>query len=361
MSEDISNKITENQYMGIVQGSMIAMGILTLARGVSKYAYQQGWIPVIIAGMYPIFVVLLATFIDKKMKHCDFWEINNKIYGKFLSYMITIIFFIVFVFLQLSIVSGFVNIIHLVLVPFIKPYIIVIITTLLTLYTAINGLTLVARLSEIVFYLVIISIGITLSFISQGTITNVMPFFSSFKDTLLGIPDSLYSYAGIELSYIVISFISNKKNIKKSGVYAVLTIILLYTINVFVTIYCIGWEMTSKSAYPILYIAATLEVPLLENVRTVIMILWSYVIFRILACDLFASAYCLSKVLGKGYKNSCIIITILVGILSFFMLPEYNRAKFIGELTIYIVAVGLGWGIITSIIILFKTKNSKDT
>jgi len=84
---NISNKITENQYRSIVEGSMIAVGILTLSRGVSRSAYHEGWISIILGGIYPITVVLLATFISKKANGCSFEKINDKIYGKFLSKM----------------------------------------------------------------------------------------------------------------------------------------------------------------------------------------------------------------------------------------------------------------------------------
>lgn len=360
MNKEINNKITENQYMAIVQSSMIAIGILTLAKGAAKYAYQDAWISVIIGGIYPIVVVILASFIDKKMNHYNFWQINNEVYGKFLSYIIIIVFIAVFSFSQLSIISGYINILHVILVAFIPQYVILITVMLLTLYTAINGLNIVGRLSEIVFYLVIFLIFVTMSLISQGNIINVMPFFSSFKNVLSAIPDSLYSYAGVELSYVVISFITNVKNTRKSGIYGVLTVIVSYTVNVFVTIWCIGWEMTSKHLYPSLYVASSVRIPLIENARTVIMIIWSFVIFRILACELFASSFCLSKATNISYQKSCIIITALLIPLSFFLLTVHNRAKIVDKITPYLVIVGLAWGIITSIIISLKKKNYKE-
>lgn len=360
MGKEGINKITENQYMAVVQSSMIAIGVLTLGRGVTKYAYQDAWISVIIGGIYPIIVVMMAAFIDKKMKHHNFWEINNELYGKFLSYIIIIIFIGVFSFSQISIISGYVNVVNVVLVPYLPMYVSIITIMLLTLYTAINGLNIVARLCEVVFYLVIFSIIIPIFFIYQGSIINLMPFFSSFKNILFAIPDSLYSYAGVELSYVIISFITNKRNTKKHGIYGVLTVIASYTSNVFMSIFCIGWEMTSKYSYPPLFISSSVEIPLIENARTTIMTIWSFVIFRILACELFASSFCLSKITNISYKKSCVIITAVLIPISFLLIPEHNRIKIVGKITPYLIMVGLAWGIITSVIILLKKKNYKE-
>lgn len=353
---NISNKITENQYRSIVEGSMVAIGILSLSRAVSRNAYQEAWISVILGGIYPIIVVLSASFIDKKMNGSSFEKINNKIYGKFLSKIILIAFFIRFIFSEATVISGFNNVTKIVIIPFISPYAIIIILSLLTLYTAVNGLTLVGRLCEAVSYLLVVMIIIMIAFSVEGYMINVRPFFSSFKNIISAVPDSLYSYAGIELSYIAIHFITNKANPKKKGLQAVLFIIFTYASNVFVIIYCLGWEVTSKNSYPILYLASILEIPIIENFRTTLIVIWSFIIFRILVCYLFASAYCLSKAFNIKYKASTVIAIILSAIVSIFMIPEYNRVDILDKVTPYTISFGTLWGVITSIIIVIKNK-----
>lgn len=353
---NISNKITENQYRSIVEGSMVAIGILTLSRGVSRSAYHEGWISVILGGIYPIIVVLLASFIDKKMNGYSFEEINDKVYGKFLSKIILIGFFIKFTLYGASILSGFTNVAKIVIVPFISPYIIIAVLFFITLYTTINGLTLVGRLCELVTYLLVGLVIIMNSLSIEGHMINVRPFFSSFKNIISAVPNSLFSYTGVELSYIAISFITNKTNPKKAGLQGVLFIIFTYTSNVFVVIYCLGWEIASKNSYPILYLASILEIPLIENLRTTLMVMWTFIIFRILACDFFGAAYSLSKAFNMKYKASVIITLILATIGSIFMMPEYNRVDILEKVTPYTMGFGVLWGVITSIIIVIKNK-----
>lgn len=356
----ITNKITQNQYRSIVEASMVAMGILSLSREVSRNAYQDAWISVILGGIYPIIVVLSASFIDRKMNGHSFDKINNKIYGKFLSKIILISFFIKFTFYGATIISGFTNVVKIVFVPFISPYVIIAVLFSITLYTTINGLTLVGRLCEIVSYLLVILVIMMITFSLEGHMINVRPVFSSFKNIILAVPNSLYSYTGVELTYIVISFITNKTNPKKAGLQAVLFIIFTYTSNVFVVIYCLGWEIASKNSYPILYLSSTLEIPLIENLRTTLMIIWSFVVFRILACYLFASGYCLSKAFNMKYKLGVIITLILGTIGSIFMIPEYNRADILDKVSPYTMAFGALWGVITCAIIVMKNKKASN-
>lgn len=353
---NINNKITEHQYIALVHSAMIAVGILSLSQSVAGNAHQQGWISVLIGGVYPIIVVVAAAYIDKKMNHIDFWEINKKVYGKVLAYPIVLTFFASTLFFEISIISGFTNVLNLTIVNFIPNYIILILVSLLTVYSALYGLTNIGRLCELFFYLMIGFIVLMIFFVSRGDIRNIKPVISSFKDIIKALPATLYSYTGVELSYIFIAFITNRKNTKKAGIIAVFTIIGIYALNVFITIYSVGWELTSEVSYPLLYLVATVHLPLIENFTALLMFLWSSIIFRILVCHLFASSYCLSMIIKINYKKCCIICSILALSLSYFFIPEYNRVKIVEAITPYVVIVGLLWGVITSVLVYFKTK-----
>ncbi|MBI6872505.1 GerAB/ArcD/ProY family transporter [Clostridium aciditolerans] len=353
---NINNKITEYQYIALVHSTMIAVGILSVAQSVTNDAHQQGWISVLIGGVYPIVVVVMAAYIDEKMNHIDFLKINNEIYGKFLTYVIVLIFFAMFLFLEVSVLSGFTNVLNLTIVNYIPRYIILIVITLLNVYSVIYGLTNIGRLCELFFYLMIAFVVLMMFFIPRGDIRNIKPIITSYKDIIKAIPATLYSYTGVEISYISLSFITNRKNAKKAGIIAVFTIIFIYTLNIFITIHFLGWELTSKVYYPLLYLVSTIHLPLVENFKILLIFLWSSIIFRILVCDLFASSYCLSKVIKMNYRGCCIICSILALGLSYFFIPEYNRTKILDTTTPYIVIFGVLWGVITSVLVRFKRR-----
>ena len=295
------------------------------------------------------------------MDHIDFWQLNNKIYGKFLTYIITLLFFMFFILLVTSVIAGFSNVMYVTIIYFIPRYLVVIAIIFLTLYTAISGLTVVGRVSELFSYSMVAFIALLLFFIQRGSMDNIKPLISNTKDIIKAVPASLFSYTGVEISYLTISFITNKKDIKKAGLIAAFTIIFIYVLNVFVTVYSLGWELTSKISYPLLYLVTTVHLPVIENFTSLMMVLWSAIIFKTIGCELFASAYCLSKILNKGYKKCCIYCSVLIGILTYFYIPEYNRGKILDVIEPYMASWGILWGLITSVIILLKTRKNKNS
>ena len=312
-------------------------------------------------GAYPIVVVLTAAYIDKKVNHIDFWQLNNKIYGKFLTYIITLFFLIFFILLDTAVVAGFSNVMYVTIINFIPRYLVVIAIMFLTIYTAISGLTVVGRVSELFSYSMVTFIALLLFFIPRGSIDNVKPLIPNVKDIIKAVPPSLFSYTGVEISYLTISFITNKRNTKKAGIIAAFTIIFIYVLSVFITVYVLGWELTSKITYPLLYLVTTVHLSVIENFTSVIMVLWSAIIFKTIGCELFASSYCLSKILNKGYKKCCIYCSVLIGTLSYFYIPEYNRVKILDVIEPYMASWGILWGVVTSVVVLLKTRKNKDS
>lgn len=356
----ISNNITENQYMTIIHGSMIAVGILSLAQEVSLKAYQQGWISVIIGGVYPLFIVVSACYIYKKMNYIDFFELNKKLYGNFLAYINISLFLIYLLFILSSVIGGFVNVLNSNIIRFINPYIIIATTVTIFIYSSIGGLSVIGRISEIMFYVGFLLISIFIFFITQGSIINMQPYVSSFKEIFSAVPSSLLTYTGVEISFIIIPFITTKKKLKKSSVLGVLSVVFIYVFTVFITIYYMGWETTSKINRPLIFMLSTLSIPVIEDLQVIFFFLWSTIILRLLTIYNFSNAYCLSKFLKIDYKKGCIICGVLAGALSFIFIPQYNRRMLTDAIVPYMVVGSLVWTIITLILVSFKQRGDKN-
>ena len=345
----INNKITENQYSAIIHSAMIAIGILSLAQGTTLKAYQQGWIAVIIGGVYPLFIIFVSYYTDKKMNHIEFWDVSKKLYGKFLSHIIMLFFTANFIFLQAAILSGFANALNATIVPFIPPITIIIITMLITIYASIDGLTIPGRICEIFFYIIWILISIFIVFIPKGTILNIKPIFSSFKGIAAAVPPSFFAYTGVELSFIIIPFITNRKNTLKAGISATLSVIFIYAFTVFTIIYYLGWELSSKIVRPAVYVLSTIKIPVFEDFTVFFFVLWSGVILRILPTQYFGLSYCFSKAFKIDYKKSCVLSSIPILVLTYFMIGEHNRRGLVDPLTTFFVKGLSAWAMITLI------------
>lgn len=350
------NKITQNQYIFIIISSMVGIGILSMASSISKTAHQEGWISTFICGIYPIFIVITAAVIDKKTNHADFWEINNKTYGKILSYLFTIIFFFYFLTILCSVTAGYTNVLIRTITTFLPPIFIILPLLLVVTLISIKGISMIGRICEVYFYITIPLIAILLFFLGKGSIINLQPLFSSYNEILKAIPQNFLTYTLVEISYIIISQISNRTNVKKAGITACIITILIYTFVVFMTIYYLGWELTSKLEHPLLYMIETIDIPIISNFRALFLFLWSGIVFKHLLCDSYVVSYCLSNFFKISYKKACIISSFTALIYILFMIPEHNRKMIVDSLVPYFVVFSTIWGLVTTILVSIKYR-----
>lgn len=354
------NKITQNQYMFIVISSMIGVGVLSLPSGLCKTAHQQGWISVFIGGLYPLFIVITAAIIDNKTNHASFWDVNRKIYGKILSRIFIFVFFLLYLTMFASIVSGFTNVLRHTITNFLSPIYIILPVLILIPLVSMCGIYMVGRVCEFYFYLTLPLIIIPLFFITKGSFLNIKPVFSSFNEILKATPASFFSLSGCEISYLIISNISNRRNTKKTGIIGSLVTICIYVYIVFITIYYLGWEITSNLEYPLLYLIQSIPIPIISNFTALFLFLWSAIILKTLIIDCYGVSFLLSILIKTDYKKANFIFLPIALVYILFMIPEYNRKVLLDIIYPYFIIFAFLWGLITTILVFIKFRGEKN-
>lgn len=353
------NKITQNQYIFIVISSMIGIRILSLPSDVCRIAHQQGWITTLVGGLYPFFVVITASIIDNKTNHTSFWDVNKKIYGKILSHVFFFIFFLYFLTLFSSVIAEFTSVLRQTITSFLSPIYIILPILILIPLISMCGIYMVGRVCEFYFFLILPLIVVPLFFITKGSIVNVQPIFSSFNEIIKATTASLFAFGGCEISYFIIGNISNKKNTKKAGMIASITTIGIYTLPTFMTIYYLGWELTSKLKYPIAYGAQAIPIPLISNFAAVFLFIWSIAILRVLVTESYMISFLLSKLVKVNYRKANFIFLPLALIYVFFVIPDQNRHEFLWNVLPLFIGFSFIWGLTTAILVSIRFRGEK--
>jgi spore germination protein len=350
----INNQITRNQYMFIIQNSIIGVGILSLASGVCKVAKQSGWISVLVAGIYPIYICIVAALIYRNTNYNEFLETNKRIWGKFLAYIFTIFFFINFIFLSSFVLSGFANVLVFSTTKFLSPHTIIVITVILTYFTINYGLTNIGRLSELLFYLTILILIIPFYFINKGHITNLLPLFDDVSSIFKAVPETFFAYSGVEISLLIIPYVTDFKKVLSSGVIGSLITIFIYTLTVLLTINYCGHILTSKLQYPLLYLVAGADLPVLSNFEPLFIFLWGNKIFQTLAVGGYGMSYTLSNIIKTSYNRCCLYSCLIIMFVSSMLVPEHTRTMVIDNVEPYLVGFILVYSTLTLILSYFK-------
>ncbi|QOR35973.1 GerAB/ArcD/ProY family transporter [Clostridium sp. 'deep sea'] len=353
------NEITHNQYMYIIFSSMLGVGVLSLASNLCKYGKQTGWLTIIIAFLYPTAIICFSSYIHKKTK-TNFYTMCSNIYGKFLTVVFALIFFLFILTIYVGVLSGFTNVLKITIADAISPFLIILPALILTSFVAMNGVYMIARICEFYFFVTIPLLFIPLFILPKGTMLNIMPLKMSIEQMIKTIPESLYAFTGCEISYFIINKVSNKEKSFRSGIIAVLSITFVYLFTTFVATYYFGWQVASKLEYPLLYMMRDVNLPIVSNFLAIVIFLWSAIILRILVVHSYICTSIITKVtkLKQNYASWCFSIIAFVCIL--FFIPEFNRKTMLDTVIPYFVLFSLVWGSITAIIVKIKYRGNKE-
>ena len=357
----MENKITHNQYTALILNSFIGIGIVTLAGDLSKDAMQSAWISAIIGGVLPLFVLFSSAYVAKKLNYCEFKYLAERVYGKYFSKIVPFVFILDSMLYIPIITTNYTKILKASISQFIPNILIIMLFIFITTFTVFKGITVLGRLSEISIYFILSIVFVLLFFAGKGNIKNTQPIISSYKNIFDAVPKSLLAYQGGEVCFFLFGYITNRKNLKKNAILITSVVTFFYSFIVFITIYFLGWELTSKTNHVLLFIFETQNLHIISDLKAVFIVFWSNSIFLTTSIMYYPLAYSISYITKLSYKKSCLIPIPLIFLLSYISLINDNFSKKVMEPAAtaisYVVVV---WIIITVVIVFFKSRGEKN-
>jgi spore germination protein len=360
--EKVKNNLLEDiECIAMVVGFVTSVGILSLPNGVVKDAKQDGWISVVVGGVYPLFVALLAIYYVKKHPNEDILVLSKKYLGVILGTICNILFLTQFSIYLVAIASGMSNVYRTYATAFLTPIKIFIPAILVATYLALKEVKVLARINVIALYAVVMFVLTLLAALQRGNYLNMCPVFGSgYKNILKASFESAYAYGGLEGIFLIYPFMRNKDKIKAVVLKSTFLVIILYTWTTFICIYFLGYKVTSKALWPVLLVTEGVNLPVLNSFRFIFLFLWSVTIFRTLGNYQYSITYILNYVLKVKDKNKIYWITIPIAIyLCLKVGGEVQRRAFLGYLIPKTTLFNIAYVSIIAILIFIKDKGRK--
>ncbi|GCD12458.1 GerAB/ArcD/ProY family transporter [Clostridium tagluense] len=356
-----NNLLEEVECIAMVVGFVTSIGLLSLPNGVVQDAKQDGWISVILGGLYPLFLALLAIYYVKKHPNEDILVLSKKYLGVILGNICNILFMAQFGIYLIAIASGMSNVYRTYATIFLTPIKIFIPAILLATYLDLKGVKVLARINIIALYAMVMSV-LTLSIaLQRGNHLNFSPVFGSgYKNILKASLESAYAYGGIEGMFLIYPFMRNKDKIKSVVFKSTFLIMVIYTWITSICIYSLGYKVTSKALWPVLLVTEGVNLPVLNSFRFVFLFLWSMAIFRTLANYQYSVTYILSYILKvKDKKKSYWFTVPIVIYLCLKVGGEVHRRVFLGYIIPKVTMFNIAYISIIAILIFIKDKGGK--
>lgn len=295
--------LTRSQFMFIIFGSIVGTGVLSLPNDVVKVAHQDGWISALIGGVYPLYIVMVGTYLSKRFPNDNILVLSRKCLGFFLGNVFNFIFLTSFFYLATMIASIYINLMRNFATTFLTPMKMIAITFLIVMYAAYKGIKVIGKICEVAFCIMIVLVLSAIPALSVAEIKNVYPIFDvGLIRILQGSATAIFAYSGAEIILLIHPFMKEKNKIFSSVIIIVVIIVAIYVWITFITIYYLGPDIVTKSYWSFLLVTESVTITVINNYRYIFIFLWSLIAFKGCAINCYASI-CILKGFMKKIKT----------------------------------------------------------
>ncbi|RMD02378.1 hypothetical protein D9O40_06235 [Clostridium autoethanogenum] len=309
MNKTQNTLITPSEFTILLISIFTGIGMLYLPNAVIKDAKQDGWMSCIIGALYPLYTLILANYVCKKFPNDDIFTLGRKCFGKILGSILNFVFVLFFIFVGTTELAGLSDTFKVYTTPFLKKYQIFLAVLTVIAYVSYKGMKPLARLCQVIFYITIILVFVPSATLKYGSYLNLMPVFGSgFRNILKASKETSYFYAGGEIIFFIYPFLQDKKKLLKCGTIGIVVTMFIYTWSAFLTIYYLGIEISPKYLWPMLTLADSISIPIINSFRYIFISLWALVALRCLSIYYFCASYGLNRVVKKVSPQAFTII-----------------------------------------------------
>ncbi len=353
--------LNENEFLFLLVGSVVGIGIISIPNEIAKLAYEDAWISVLLGMVYPMYIVLLGSFMSKVFPEKNILVLSKEYLGKTLGTIFNAVFFSFFIFIASSIVSGYSNMITTFIVANLSPITIIAIVTLLGTYTSTKDIKVLGQISIIIFFITILMFISPANGINAGTIKNIYPILKNgIKPVIKAVGDTIFAYAGIETMLIIYPSVKNKNRILITSIKSVLIIALLYTWATFITIVYLGADVVIKSYWSFLLSIESLSISIVNNFRYIFMLFWGLIVFKTMSNYYFIAVTILNDMFKKAdIKMLSLIIAPLIFFVALYEGNVVKRSTIISKVIVFYIIFNLIYVSLISLLILLK-KDEKN-
>ncbi|TYR80507.1 GerAB/ArcD/ProY family transporter [Priestia megaterium] len=359
------SKISETQFRILVILYSIGDTILVVPGSMTADSKQMAWLPAILGVVIGVVLVWLYSAIGSLFPHKTLVELNEKILGKWLGKMISLLF-VASTFLFCSQLLFYVGSFLTTQIMSDTPLLIIHIAFMIVVTIGIRlGLETLARCGEILFpWFMICFIILVFSISPQIKVESIQPLFGVGIKPILRSTLIFLSIAPLTFIVLLMIFPAHVTNGKKSrSAFFIGSAIggLIMIIIILLSILVLGPVYAQITMYPSYELARRIRIgDFIQGIEVIIAIMWFLSLYFKLSIYYYATVSGLAQILElKQYRLLTLPLSIIIIVLSNIVYPSITYEKIWDTETWipYSLIFGLFYPLLLLIIGTFRKKN----
>lgn len=299
----------------LVIGAQIATGLFILPRVASEYSGQDAWMAVLLGSMVPLASILLIHLACRRRPEGSLAEYLTVLGGRWFAggYILLLLLFLIA--FEATVVRLFVEISAALLLPQTPLWVIALLIMLAVVYQAMQGATVVARVNEMYFFiLVTLIVLLVLASIPHYQWTSLLPVCGhSGSEIGHDALKTMYSFAGVEILIFYYFMVKRRQEVLKAALTGwIITLVIYLTVTV-ICLLSFGSELLDNLTWPVLLIMKLGKLPVIERMEFFFLLFWLGIGVRPTVNATCALAHSVGTLLNLDFKRWFKPIVLMIG------------------------------------------------
>ncbi|MFC0523326.1 GerAB/ArcD/ProY family transporter [Pontibacillus salicampi] len=311
-------KISRNQLFFVIVQTQIGVGVLSLPYDLHMEAKQDGWISLLIAGIIIQILIILFWLLSSRFPTSNYFEIIQRVLGKFLGKGLVFIYCIYFLGVILLILLLYAKIINAWLLPRTPLWITSLLMLSVSVYLAKDQLRIIARVYTFVSLLLGLLIAFLLFAIQDSQLMYIFPVGdASLQELGGGVIKASISLLGYFIILVAYPYTEGTAPQRlKTISYANLFVVLFYAFTVIVSYTYFGTKEIEYITEPVLYLLKAFEMSFITRIDMFFLSIWIVSVATSVTTYLYIAGLGLANIFNQPSHEH---FTIIVGVVMFFI------------------------------------------
>ncbi|AXM88934.1 spore gernimation protein [Anoxybacillus ayderensis] len=327
------NEITTMQYIFLISGTQVGIGILSLPAQLADIANTDGWIAIVMGWIISIIASTIIIKTMEKHEQDTIFDLSRRYFGRIFGTFLHLAFVAYALLASITVVFTSIHITQVWVLPNTPNYLIMMLFMLPGFFITRNGVRVLGRYAEVVFYLTLwmpILIAVPLQ---KGTILHMLPMLKEgWAPIIQAVKTTVLSFLGFELAFVFYPFLKEKKHAVKAMVIA--NSISAFTF-LLITITCFIFfspDETPSLIWPTLSLLKTIEFSFIERFEVIFLSFYLFVMSTTGIPYIFTTVFGISQLIGKKDHTIVLLVAVCIFIFTSFLYnPSYSHIQTMGS------------------------------